>query len=295
MSPSPAPERPGRIVRCIAFLGAQFIYVLIRLFGRRYRRDALPWLDGPIGGAHIGDAPYRATARAEGLRLERDAQSGGLLDDFDDLASPMFDPARVRPEIRAFYERTAEHRMDVWPKTYFPANIALWLLVTTISRDVDQLNFPTDVLDAAEGMDSEIIHLRSPDGALRYAGWFRSLRRTGRVLYTGFYMNQFMPGEGAPCIKVVFPMPGGNATVILRPSHTEDGGFAMSSEGRSFGAAGFYRVQTRGADHYQVWRIASLKERFALYIDQEGVLRCDHHIRFLGLPVLSLHFRIAPK
>ena len=65
--------------------------------------------------------------------------------------------------------------MDVWPKTYFPANVALWLLVTTISRKVNQLNFPTNALEMALGMSSEIVLLKSPDGKLKYTGWFRKI------------------------------------------------------------------------------------------------------------------------
>ena len=288
-------QRPNPLVRAIAFVGAQFIYFLIWLFGRRVPREAAPWLDGPVGGALIGDRPYEETAEKEGLVMTRDAREGGLLESFDALRSDTFDPDTVDPRIRRFYERTTEYRMDVWPKTYFPSNLALWLLVKTISREVDQLNFPTDVLDIAEGMESEIIHLRDSEGALRYAGWFRSLKRSGRVLYTGFYLTEALPEEERPCVKVVFPMPGGNATVLLRPSVGDDGRFLMSSHGRRFGAAGFYRLQTIDPNHLRVWRIASLREDFELYVDEEGDLRCDHRIRFLGLPVITLHFRITPK
>lgn len=133
----------------VGTLGAWFIYALIRIFGRRVDPAAVPWLVGPIGGAHIGDSAHEETARAEGLSVERQARSGGLAPDFDDLASESFEPGRVNPRIRAFYERTTEHRFDTWATTYFPARLALWLLVTSISRKVDQLNFPLDGLDTA--------------------------------------------------------------------------------------------------------------------------------------------------
>ena len=63
---------------------------------------------------------------------------------------------RVHPKIRDFYERTHAYRLDTWATTHFPARLALWALVTTISRKVDQLNFPLDGLDTAYGMTSEI-------------------------------------------------------------------------------------------------------------------------------------------
>ena len=69
------------------------------------------------------------------------------------------------------------YRMDVWAESAFPANIGLWLLVTTISRKVNQLNFPLRVLETAKGMASEIVLLRDAAGAVRYAVGIGSSRR----------------------------------------------------------------------------------------------------------------------
>ncbi len=37
----------------------------------------------------------------------------------------------------------------------------------------------------------------------------------------------------------------------------------------------------------------TLRETFCVYVDPKGVLRCDHAVRFLGLPVLKLHYKIV--
>jgi hypothetical protein len=276
----------------VGTVGAWFIYALIAVFGRTRRRADVPWLAGPIGDAHIGDAPYRDVAAREGLSVERMAREGGLVPDFDALAADGFDPARLHPLVRDFYEHTTEYEMDVWSRSYFPANIGLFLLVTTISRQVNQLNFPLSPLDTALGMKSEIINLRDADGRVRYTGWFRTLGEERRVLYTGFYMSERVPGETGPCVKVVFPMPNGNATVILRPENDGDA-LVLDSSGKQFGAAGFYRVQARANDSICVWRIRTLKEHFRVFVDREGTLRCDHTVRFLGMPVLTLHYKIV--
>jgi len=277
----------------VGALGARFIYALIRVFGRRRAPADVPWLVGPLGGAYIGDTCYEETARAEGLSLERNARDGGLIPSFDALAGPSFDPRKVHPKIRDFYERTPAHRFDTWATTYFPARLALWALVTTISRKVDQLNFPLDGLDTAHGMTSEIVLLREPAGAIRYTGWFRKLQRTGKVIYTGFYTTATPPLRDGACVKVVFPMPGGNATVLLRPENDEASGLRLASIGHGFGDVGFYRVQGEGAA-LRVWYIASLHETFRLYVDDEETVRCEHDVRFLGFRVLTLHYRIGP-
>jgi len=46
------------------------------------------------------------------------------------------------------------------------------------------------------------------------------------------------------------------------------------------------------ADRVRVWRVATLKEKFRVYVDTRGSLRCDHSIHFLGLPVLRLHYKM---
>jgi hypothetical protein len=90
-------------------------------------------------------------------------------------------------------------------------------------------------------------------------------------------------------------MPRGNATVVLRPAVDARGALVLDSSGRRFGDAGFYRVQARGGDRLRVWHIRTLQERFLVYVDDGGVLRCDHAVRFLGLPVLRLHYKIVRR
>jgi len=285
-------EELGPMRAFLATIGAAFIYFLIRVFGRTVSDAEVPWLAGPLGGDYIGDRPYEECAARENLSVERRAREGGLIPNFDVLASATFDPARAQPQVRHFYEHTARYRMDVWAESRFPANIGLWLLVTTISRKVNQLNFPLRVLETAKGMQSEIVLLRDDAGAVRYAGWYRKLTGSGRVIYTGFYSVARTPFRGDPLVKVVFPMPQGNATVILRPTVDRTGAFELSSEGAAFGDVGFYRLQRRDSKRLRVWRIRSLKEFFRVYVDESGTLRCDHRVRFLGLPVLHLHYRI---
>jgi hypothetical protein len=280
--------------RIVATLGAWFIYLLVWMFGRTRRWTDMPWLEGPVGGAVIGDSPYRETAEREGLSVERNARDGGLIPDFGALTSDGFDPARAHPLVREFYEHTTRFAFDVWSRTYFPTKIGLWLLVTTIARQVNQLNFPLSPLDTARGIGSEIILMRRGDGSVRYTGWFRTLvGEEARVLYTGFYMTSRVPDEPGPCVKVVFPMPNGNATVILRAKLDETGALILDSSGTRFGEAGFYRVQGRGNGRARIWRIKTLREHFRVFVDEAGVLRCDHSVRFWGLPCLTLHYKMT--
>ena len=183
-------------------------------------------------------------------------------------------------KIRAFYEHTPAYKLDTWATTYFPARIALWLLVTTISRKVDQLNFPLDGLDTARGMSSEIVLLKKADGEIRYTGWFRKLQKTGAVIYTGFYMSEKAPLQKGRCVKVVFPMPDGNATVLLEP-RTRRQWLPHRIDRQRIRRRRIYRVQKSGKK-LRVWYIKSLHETFHLWVDEEGLVRCEHDVTFLG-------------
>jgi hypothetical protein len=39
-------------------------------------------------------------------------------------------------------------------------------------------------------------------------------------------------------------------------------------------------------------RRVPIAERFDVYLDPEGVLRCDHDVRLWRIPVIQLHYRL---
>lgn len=171
----------------------------------------------------------------------------------------------------------------IFGRRYAPADIA-WLVGPLGGETIGDR--PYEETAKAEGLT---------DGSIRYTGWFRKLSRGNQVIYTGFYMTQKVPKLQGECVKVVFPMPNGNATVVLRPENDGGDGLRLISAGKDFGDTGFYRLQRFGPNHLRVWRIRSLHERFDLYLDHEQTVRCEHSIRFLGFPVLRLHYRIRDK
>ena len=161
----PIPEEPLSALRgLVALIGAAVIRGLMRIFGRVVRESSVTWLSGPIGSDYIGDRPYEEVAAREKLELIRRSSSGGLIPNAGVLDGPGFRIDHLRPEVRHFYEHTAAYRMDVWSDTFFPGKIGLWLLVTTISRKVNQLNFPLHALATAKGIDSEIVLLKDHKG-----------------------------------------------------------------------------------------------------------------------------------
>ena len=267
---------------------------LVRLTGRKIRKSDAPWLDCVLGKPGvIGTGVYQRIAEEEKLDINQPPDAG-LIPSFEDLRGPSFDPERVDPRIRHFYEHTALYKLEVWSEVYFAGKFVLWLLVEFISRRMDQLNFPISSLEVAKGMTSEIVQLREPgSGRLAYTGWLRRFRATGKVIYAGLYSMSRMPGEANPCVKVTFPCYG-SSSVYLRPCVYADGTFGLVSTGAAFGRSGFYRIVESGTEHWRVRNFKTLHEIFHVYADEDGILRTDHEITFVGLTILRLHYKMTP-
>ncbi len=270
---------------------------LVRLTGRRIERKDTPWLECVLGKPGlIGTGVYQQIAHEQGLELSMPPDAG-LIPEFEVLRGPSFDPDAVDPRIRHFYEHAALYHLEVWSEVYFAGKLVLWLLVEFISRRMDQLNFPISSMEVAKGMTSEIVQLREPEsGKLRHTGWLRRFRSTGKVIYAGLYSTLQIPGEPNPCVKVTFPC-FGSSNVYLRPCAYADGTFGLVSTGAAFGKSGFYRIVEAGPKAWKVRAFTTLHELFHVYLDEEGVLRTDHEIRFVGLTILRLHYKmtIAPS
>jgi hypothetical protein len=234
-------------------------------------------------------------AEREGLTIDRSARQAGLVPDLDRLDGPGFDVSKTDPEVRRFYEKTSGYELDVWNESPFPGRLFLWLIVYTVSRAMNQLNFPVFGLDLSRGMTSEVMPLRDTSGTVVHTGWYRRVRESGLVIYTGFYTTVQPPGHASRCVKVVFPLPRGSATVILKPGLDERGRFVLVSSGSAFGDPGFYRVLEIDDEHLKVKQLRSLRERFTVFTDGDGTLRCDHVVRFLGMTILKLHYRMRPR
>jgi len=65
-------------------------------------------------------------------------------------------------------------------------------------------------------MTSAVTPLRK-DGQQVAALWFRQLRSTGSVVFSGLYRTVVLPGSGNPVVKVDFPLPNGRLVVLLTP------------------------------------------------------------------------------
>jgi hypothetical protein len=262
--------------------------------GRRVDLATHPWLDGPIGSTRgVGLAHFDKWAAAEGLSVARYRSGKGLLPSFAALSGPDFDASAVDPAVGEFYERAADFDMDVWSEWSGLFRPFGFLVSAIFSRRLEQLNLPLSSLDTSWGMTSEVVQVSDPaSGQLRANAWVRTLVKTGRIIYVGSYSVATPPGAAGPCVKTVFPLPNGNAIVILRPEAMPDGSLVLVSEGRRFGDPGFYFTVHRPDGSAAARYLRSFRERIHVYPAAGGVVRADHTMSLWGLRCLHLHYRL---
>lgn len=250
------------------------------------------WLRAPTSGSpRVTDAWLEAEAAWHGGALSTADPSAGLLPSMSALDGPGFDSARLRPEIRDFYEHTAAWQMEVWTgwsPLFWPGGE---LVARLYGRRVEQLALPMRPLDVAHGMDSQVTPIRDRQGAQVAAAWTRTLRSSGRRVFSGAYSARTLPGADRPSVHVAFPLESGNVQVFLRPSVTDDGGLLLESPLGAFGQDGAYVVVRDRRDHAAK---VPLHETFHVYVDRSGVLRADHDLCLWRARAVRLHYKLEP-
>jgi hypothetical protein len=263
----------------------------VRATGRKIRVSEQQWLDGPVGNVRqTGTQFFNDYARVHGLEVVQDA-TRGLIPNLAQLE--LSDSGTVAPSVRRFYERTSEFELDAWSEWcgfFKPFGRALALL---FSRRLQQLNVPLSPLDSSKGISSCVLQWRDRNsGDVAQTAWVRELHATKNVLYAGSYSVCRVPGNTSPCIKVVFPLPNGNAVVLMKPEVHEDGSFSVTSAGTKFGDPGFYFLVHGGYGVAWARYVRSLKESIRVYPAEPETVRADHVLWLWGMQFLRLHYRM---
>lgn len=262
-------------------------------WGNRIQPEAVPWLMGPFGkpGARADDF-VTALAEDEGLMIERNAKSHGLISSTEELKLSAEASARLSQHVINFYEKTGLYTLK-FSITWNPLFKMFGKLVNYLfSNRIGQLNIPTRNVERLTQIDSELITLSDPhSGKVKYTVWYRTFKSTGQVLYSGVYTTCTLP-SGKACIKAVFPLPNGNATVIMLPGVGPAGELCLDSTGNKFGDPGFYFLlhDSKGGvwSHY----LPSFRDRLTVgYLD--GNILAEQTLTLWYWRVLRFTYEIA--
>jgi hypothetical protein len=267
----------------------------VKTTGRKINPETDEWLIGPIGDEEIiGDQFIRNLVQNEHLNYSSNTPNTGLLENISDLDFTQNELDTLNKQVVDFYVNTSNYDFEIWSewKSFFkPFGKALSLI---FSKRLQQLNLPLNSLDSSKGIKSEIIKL-SDKGVIKWTIWYRKLKTSNDVIYAGIYTTAFVPKYSKSLLKVVFPLPNGNATVVMTKKVLSDGSLLLSSDGKVFGDNGFYFTLTDHKGNYWAKFVQSMHEWIKVYVDNENVLRADHNLKFYGIPFLNLHYKMTKR
>ena len=271
--------------------------VWVKATGRKIEPSEYEWLIGPIGNTDlIKDKFIYELAKNENLEVHKNLPNFGLLDDISQIGLSDQEKELLNSKVCDFYENTSNYDFEIWSEWKGIFKPFGKLLHIIFSKRLQQLNLPLNSIDSAKGIKSEIIKLIDKESyKTKWTIWYRIIKNTNDVIYSGVYTTCKNPNYKIPLLKVVFPLPNGNASVIMTKKIKEDGSLLLSSDGKKFGDNGFYFTLTDNKGKYWARFVKSMHEWIHVYEDEENVLRADHNLEFYGFRFLNLHYKMTGK
>jgi len=262
------------------------------VFGKKIDKTNHRWLLGPFGGTNgIGQKFIRQLAEKEHLVIDNQKMDKGLIESIDQLNLSKNDLSTLSQEVIDFYENTSNYDLLLKAK-WNPIFKVLGSLVKMIfSNRIEQLNVPIQNLEDGSGLTNEIIKLfDSNTNEVKRTIWLRAFKSTGEVVYSGVYETCTIP-SGKTCIKAIFPLPNGNASVILTPKIGKKGELILDSSGKEIGDSGFYFLlrDSKG----QLWTkfIKSFKDKLVVSSKNDRITATQTLILW-NLRVLKFEYEI---
>ncbi|WP_010519373.1 hypothetical protein [Croceivirga radicis] len=263
------------------------------MFGQKVDHKKHQWLIGPFGGTKgIGLKFIEQLAKDEELVIDKRTKNKGLLDSILDLGLSDDELKRLSPEVIDFYENTSNYDLHLKVKWNPFFKIFGTLIKNLFSRRIEQLNVPIENLDDPSGLTNEIIKLiDTKTNEIKRTIWLRTIKSTGQVVYSGVYEACSLP-DNQICIKAIFPLPNGNATVILNPRVGKNGELILDSSGKRIGDSGFYFLLRDSNEQLWCKFIKSFKDKLVVKSIHDGIINATQTLTLYNLKVLEFEYEI---
>lgn len=265
------------------------------LWGNKINPVEYEWLIGPFGELNgIGEDFIYQLASKENLTIVRNSISKGLLQSISSLNLTENEIKNLSRKVIDFYERTSDHDLQLNVKWNPIFRIFGYLVNKLFSQRINQLNIPTKNIDESEKLLSEIIELVSKENKeVKYTIWLRKFKSTGKVIYSGIYTTCTLQ-SGITCIKAIFPLPKGNATVILKPTVGDKNELILDSSGEKFGDAGFYFLLNDSKGNYWSQYIKSFTDKLTVK-EEQGNLTAHQSLKLWKIKVVNFEYKIIKQ
>jgi hypothetical protein len=293
------PRVPGAVAAAAAVVGFRTASAVlfrdpqISLLAERVRPEDVPFVV-PLASQtrYVGTGYVRALAEVMGGTYTPDVKDIGIAASLDELAGPSFDPARVDPLVREFYEHTTRFALDIVPEWRTWVRPGYLLYRTLLARPLGQANVPMSQREVQRGVRSRIDTITGVDGTVAVRGWIRSLADTDEPIYVGIYTTYRHGDRGY--VSVGFPLPQASFTATLVPSAREDGGLVLDSRSELDQPGHYLTYIDPQTGELTTAAVRGFAERLDVHADDK-VLRAEHAFWVFGIPFLVLRYRMHRK
>lgn len=263
-------------------------------FGKKIDTTNEKWLLGPFGELNgIGIKFIKQLADKENLTIDNEQNGKGLIQSIHQLNLKEKEIESLSINVIDFYQSTADYELKLKIK-WSPFFKIFGLLVRFIfSKRIEQLNVPIRSTENSETLTSEIIHLKdTKTNEVKRTIWLRAYQETRQVVYSGVYETCVIP-SGRTCIKAIFPLPNGNATVILTPRVGNNGELILESSGKRIGDSGFYFLLRDSKGQLWTKYIKSFRDKLLVRSESENEnITASQTLTLWNLRVLKFEYNI---
>jgi hypothetical protein len=276
-----------RVIAAIAYRGRPLVRVMAEEVPADELRYVVPF---EARSRYVGGDYVEQLAKVRGGTFRRNPPDVGILASLDSLEGPTFDPGRVHPLIREFYEHTSRFGLSIVPEWRRWMKPGYEVFKALVAEPLGQATIPSNIEEAQRGMVSTIDTIAlDDDEVIDIRGWIRTFADSGKPIYVGIYTS--FRHEGRGYVSVGFPIPAANFTATLLPRNAGEHDLVLTSR-TDLAYPGHYLSSVDSErDALTVLKLLAFQEEIYVHV-AGGELRTEHSFSLAGQRFLTLHYEI---
>jgi hypothetical protein len=276
-----------RVVAAIAYRNRPLVRIMAEEVPAADLRYVVPF---EARSRYVGADYVEQLAEVRGGTFHRNPPDVGIIASLDSLRGPTFDPHRVHPLIREFYEHTSRFKLSIVPEWRRWMKPGYEVFKRVVAEPLGQAAIPSNIEEAQRGMVSTIDTIDlDGDEEIDIRGWIRTFADSGKPIYVGIYTTFRHDGRGY--VSVGFPIPGSNFTATLEPRNEGASELVLTSRSDLPFPGHYLSSVDSERDALTVIKLLSFEEQIHVFV-VDGELRTDHSFSLAGQRFLTLHYEI---
>jgi hypothetical protein len=276
-----------RVIAAIAYRGRPLVRVMAEEVPASELRYVVPF---EARSRYVGADYVEQLAKVRGGTFRRNPPDVGILASLDSLDGPSFDPARVHPLIREFYEHTSRFGLSIIPEWRRWMKPGYEIFKRLVAQPLGQAAIPSNIEEAQRGMVSTIDTIALPGNEeIDIRGWIRTFADSGKPIYVGIYTS--FRHEDRGYVSVGFPIPNANFTATLLPRNAGQHDLELTSRSELSYPGHYLSSVDSERDALTVLKLLYFQERIFVHVT-DGELKTEHSFYLAGQRFLTLHYEI---